>query len=53
MVPTRSPHTAAKADDRSCLRKEQRKYAKEMRLKKPPKGNAKGTVPPAGGGEKQ
>jgi hypothetical protein len=53
VAPTLSRHTAAKAAERSCLLKEKRKYAEEMRLRKPGKGNAKGTAPPAGGGDKQ
>jgi hypothetical protein len=53
VAPTLSRHTAAKAAERSCLLKEKRKHAEEMRLRKPPKGSAKGTAPPAGGGDKQ
>ena len=52
VAPRLSRHTAAKAAERSALLKEKRKFAEEMRLRRPVKGNGKGTVPPAGGGEK-
>ncbi len=59
VAPTLTRHAAARAAERAVILKEKRKFAEEMRLRKPGgKGSGKGktvqgTTSPEGGGKKQ